>query len=169
MELVHTPYFVPRAWTICVGEATIVTWVILLKRLAPESTQKNCRSPGCLAMLMTEVLADPGVGSRPEQLEIIVVDILVARRHAAAVLPALALRGVGAGDERGTVEDAVPRALSGCTRGQFGKKPSPRRTGLYQGGSPFTVPATPDQTHRPIVSMQQRIQLSTHCVLPPGT
>ena len=40
---------------------------------------------------------------------------------------------------------------------------------IYQGGSPFTVPATPEQTHRPIVSMQQRIQLSTHCVLPPGT
>ena len=38
---------------------------------------------------------------------------------------------------------------------------------IYQGGSPFTVPATPEQTHRPIVSMQQRIQLSTHCVLPP--
>ena len=54
MELVHTPYFVPRAWTICVGEATIVTWVILLVRLVPESVQRNCKSPGCLAMLMTE-------------------------------------------------------------------------------------------------------------------
>ena len=94
------------------GEATIVTWVILLKRLAPESTQKNCRSPGCLAMLMTEVLADLDVGSRPEQLEIIVVDLLVARRHAAIVLPAFTLRGVGAGNLGGTVEDAVPRALS---------------------------------------------------------
>ena len=38
---------------------------------------------------------------------------------------------------------------------------------IYQGGSPFTVPATPDQTRRPIVSMQQRIPLSTYCALPP--
>ena len=61
------------------------------------------RSPG-------EALADLGVGSRPEQLEIIVIDFLVARRHAAAVLPAFALRGVGAGDEGGTVEDVLLRA-----------------------------------------------------------
>ena len=40
-----------------------------------------------------EAFADLGVGGRPEQFEIIVVDLLVARRHAAAVLPALALRG----------------------------------------------------------------------------
>ena len=32
------PYFVPRAWAICVDEAAIVTWVILLERLVPEST-----------------------------------------------------------------------------------------------------------------------------------
>ena len=54
-----------------------------------------------------EALADLGVGSRPEQLEIIVVDLLVARRHAAAVLPAFALRGVGADDEGGTVENVL--------------------------------------------------------------
>ena len=54
-----------------------------------------------------EALADLGVGSRQEQLEITVVDLPVARRHAAAVLPALALRGVGAGDEGRTVEDVL--------------------------------------------------------------
>ena len=52
-----------------------------------------------------------GVGSRPEQLEIIVIDFLVARGNAATVLPALALCGVGAGNEGGTVEDALLRAL----------------------------------------------------------
>ena len=57
-----------------------------------------------------EALADLGVGSRPEQFEVIVVDLLVARGHAAAVLPAFALRGVGAGDEGGTVEDVLLRA-----------------------------------------------------------
>ena len=67
-------------------------------------------------MLMTEVLADPGVGSRPEQLEIIVVDILVARRYAAIVLPALALGGVGAGDERGTSEDVLLCSLGLAVR-----------------------------------------------------
>ena len=46
--MVHVPYFVPRAWAICVDEAAIVTWVILLERLVPESMQRNCRSPGCL-------------------------------------------------------------------------------------------------------------------------
>ena len=57
-----------------------------------------------------EALADLGVGSWPEQFKVIVVDLLVARRHAAAVLPALALGGVGAGDEGGTVEDVLLRA-----------------------------------------------------------
>ena len=59
-----------------------------------------------------EALADLGVGGRPEQLEVIVVDLLVARRHAAAVLPAFALRGVGAGDEGRTVEDVLLCSLS---------------------------------------------------------
>ena len=63
-----------------------------------------------------EALADLGVGSRPEQLEIIVIDLLVARRYAAAVLPALALRGVGAGNEGGTVEDALLRSLGLAVR-----------------------------------------------------
>src|SRR5699024_3510296 len=63
-----------------------------------------------------EALADLGVGGRPEQFEVIVVDLLVARRHAAAVLPAFALRGVGAGDERGTVEDVLLRSLSLAVR-----------------------------------------------------
>ena len=59
-----------------------------------------------------EALADLGVGSRPEQFEVIVVDLLVARGHAAAVLPAFALRGVGAGDEGRTVEDVLLCSLS---------------------------------------------------------
>ena len=63
-----------------------------------------------------EALADLGVGSRPEQLEIIVVDLLVARRHAASVLPAFALRGVGAGDEGRTVEDVLLCSLSLAVR-----------------------------------------------------
>ena len=54
-----------------------------------------------------EALADLGVGSRPEQFEVIVVDFLVARGNATAVLPAFALRGVGAGDEGRTVEDVL--------------------------------------------------------------
>ena len=64
-----------------------------------------------------EALADLGVGSRPEQFKVIVVDLLVARRHAAAVLPAFALRGIGAGDEGRTVEDVLLRApgLAICT------------------------------------------------------
>ena len=68
-------------------------------------------------MLMTEVLADPGVGSRPEQFEVIVVDLLVARGNAAIVLPALALRGVGAGDEGRTVENVLlcSLGLAVCT------------------------------------------------------
>ena len=63
-------------------------------------------------MLMTEALADLGVGSRPEQLEVIVVDLLVARRHAATVLPASTLRAVGSGDEGRTVENVLLCSLS---------------------------------------------------------
>ena len=63
-----------------------------------------------------KALADLGVGRRPEQFKVIVVDLLVARRHAAAVLPTLALRGVGAGNEGGTVEDVLLRSFGLAVR-----------------------------------------------------
>ena len=64
--MVHAPYFVPRAWAICVDEAAIVTWVILLERLVPEFVQRNCRAPGCLPcrwLKPAEALADLSVGA----------------------------------------------------------------------------------------------------------
>ena len=79
-----------------------------------------------------EALADLRVGSRPEQFEVIVVDLLVARRNATAVLPALALRGVGAGDEGGTVENVLLCSLSLAVRAaEFGQ--GPVHCGLGQG------------------------------------
>ena len=54
-----------------------------------------------------ELLSNLRILLRPEQLEIVVVDLLIAARNASAVPPALSLRRIGARDQRGAIKDAV--------------------------------------------------------------
>ena len=54
-----------------------------------------------------ELLSNLRIRLRPEQLEIVVIDLLIAARNASTVPPALPLRRIGARDQRRAIKDAV--------------------------------------------------------------
>ena len=54
-----------------------------------------------------ELLSNLRIRLRPEQLEVVVIDLLIATGNASAVSPALSLRRIGARDQRGAIKDAV--------------------------------------------------------------